>query len=184
MDIPQHTLNSSPSDSKKVYTFKNPYPQHFSIVYDIIEYMIKNPSSGKVWKKLIKTCKFFYFKNPVLPVGALDVICDMKCRADGECFDTTLSFPNLWIFDSLKANNDSVQTIIYDCVQLIVPKILKFELRILNVKAQELTWSDYQKLTSSGTIKEINLRDCRICNSEGRIEKLFENLPNLEVIEL
>uniref|UniRef100_A0AC34G8Q6 Uncharacterized protein n=1 Tax=Panagrolaimus sp. ES5 TaxID=591445 RepID=A0AC34G8Q6_9BILA len=107
MNSLQRALPSSTSNLGRVYTFKNPYPQRFSILYHIIDYMIKNLKSGKTWKKLLMTCKFFFFKKPIVPVGCLEIKCDMKCKAYGQNFDVTLPFPKLWIFDSLETKRES-----------------------------------------------------------------------------
>uniref|UniRef100_A0A914PLG4 DUF38 domain-containing protein n=1 Tax=Panagrolaimus davidi TaxID=227884 RepID=A0A914PLG4_9BILA len=40
--------------------------QCFSIPLSIVYYMAKNPRSAKVYQKMIRTCKYFFLKNPIL----------------------------------------------------------------------------------------------------------------------
>uniref|UniRef100_A0AC34GV62 Uncharacterized protein n=1 Tax=Panagrolaimus sp. ES5 TaxID=591445 RepID=A0AC34GV62_9BILA len=177
-----HRALPSTSDSEKVYTFKNPYPQHFSLPYPIIKYMIENPQSGEVWKKLIMTCKHFYSKKSIFPVGSLEIVCNIKGKADGEYFDSSLPFPKLWVYQSLQSEDSAA-----DEVAPLIPKVSKFDLRILKIQNQRLTWNDYQKLTSSGTLEELCLEDIVIGDADGTIvayDKLLQSLPHLEVIEM
>uniref|UniRef100_A0AC35EWJ7 DUF38 domain-containing protein n=1 Tax=Panagrolaimus sp. PS1159 TaxID=55785 RepID=A0AC35EWJ7_9BILA len=120
------SFTTSSEPSSQIYTFKHPYPQHFSVPLDVIKYMIKNCKSGKAWKKLIMSCKYFYSKKPVFPVGHFDVVCDLKCKADGEMFDSSLTFPKLLLYDSFV----SYEASIHDdptTVASLIPKILQLD---------------------------------------------------------
>uniref|UniRef100_A0AC34F1F7 Uncharacterized protein n=1 Tax=Panagrolaimus sp. ES5 TaxID=591445 RepID=A0AC34F1F7_9BILA len=175
-------LSTSTSVSNMVYTFKNPYPQHFSILYHIVEYMIENPQSGKAWKKLIMSCKYFYSKKPVFSVSTLDVLCDVKCRADNENFDATSPFPKLWVFDKLETKDGE-----FVALKPLMPKIAKFDLRVLQIDDETLTWKDYQKLTSSDTIEQLFFKSIIIKNANGTMvtfDKILQNLPHLKAIEM
>ena len=48
--------------------FGNLRPQKFSLPSTIVYYIFKNPASPSVYQKLIKTCKYFYPKNPIIVV--------------------------------------------------------------------------------------------------------------------
>uniref|UniRef100_A0AC35F9W6 F-box domain-containing protein n=1 Tax=Panagrolaimus sp. PS1159 TaxID=55785 RepID=A0AC35F9W6_9BILA len=161
-----------------LYSFKHPYPQCFSLPFDVIKYMIKNCKSAKVWKKLIMTCKHFYSKNPVFPVKHLHVYPDSKCEADEEKFNSSKFIPKFWVYDSFNYHASN-----FSNSKLEIPKIFKFDLRSLIMFDQNLTFNDYQKLTSSGSLKSIILYFCKIQNSDGTIvtvDKLLENLKHLE----
>uniref|UniRef100_A0A914PHR7 FBD domain-containing protein n=1 Tax=Panagrolaimus davidi TaxID=227884 RepID=A0A914PHR7_9BILA len=176
----QDALPSTSKSTSQIYTFKRPYPQRFSLPFDVIKYMIKNCKSAKVWKKLITSCKFFYPKYPILPVKRLDVYSKMKCFADGEIFNASKSFPKLWVYDVLVAG-------FVTNISVVILNVFKFDLRALNMPAQSLTFDEYKHLTSSGSIKEIYLESCAIKNADGTIvtaDKLVENLKLLERFEM
>uniref|UniRef100_A0A914Q3Y7 Uncharacterized protein n=1 Tax=Panagrolaimus davidi TaxID=227884 RepID=A0A914Q3Y7_9BILA len=170
-----HSIFPSISTSNPpIYTFKKPYPQRFSLPFDVIKYMIKNCKSAKVWKKLIMSCKYFFPKFSVLPIKTMNVYTDSKCEADKEKFNSSKFIPKLWVYDTFNyhASNFSNSKL----------KILKFDLRILIMFDQNLTFNDYQKLTSSGSLKSIILYFCKIENSDGTnvtVDKLLENLKHL-----
>uniref|UniRef100_A0AC35EVK6 Uncharacterized protein n=1 Tax=Panagrolaimus sp. PS1159 TaxID=55785 RepID=A0AC35EVK6_9BILA len=48
------------------YTLDKPYPQRFPYPTYMIKYITMNPTTPKLWKKLVKTCKYFYSKNPII----------------------------------------------------------------------------------------------------------------------
>jgi hypothetical protein len=178
--LPSFTASSEPSS--QIYTFKHPYPQHFSVPLDVIKYMIKNCKSGKAWKKLIMSCKYFYSKKPVFPVGHFDVVCDLKCKADGEMFDSSLTFPKLLLYDSFVSYESSI----HDdptTVASLIPKMFEFNLRVLRINHQILTLTEYQKLTSTRSLERLQLDECTIKNDDGitvTVDKLLEGLQRLE----
>uniref|UniRef100_A0A914PW76 Uncharacterized protein n=1 Tax=Panagrolaimus davidi TaxID=227884 RepID=A0A914PW76_9BILA len=171
----------STSDSP-LYTFKRPYTQRFSLPFDVIKYMIKNCKSAKVWKKLITSCKFFFPKNPVLPIKDLYVYFDSECRADKEKFNASKFFPKLWVYDSFNYRDSN-----FPNSKLEISKIFKFDLSDLTMVRQDLTFDEYQKLTSSGSLKFIDLYSCKIKNSDETfvtVDKLLENLKHLKEFKL
>uniref|UniRef100_A0A914QH51 Uncharacterized protein n=1 Tax=Panagrolaimus davidi TaxID=227884 RepID=A0A914QH51_9BILA len=176
----QDDLPSTSKSPPQIYTFKRPYPQRFSLPFDVIKYMIKNCKSAKVWKKLITSCKFFYPKYPILPVKRLDVYFKPKCFADREIFNASKSFPKLWVYDVLVAGFNTN-------ISIVFLNVFKFDLRVLSMSTQSLTFDEYKHLTSSGSIKEIYLKSCTIKNADGTIvtaDKLVENLQLLEGFEM
>uniref|UniRef100_A0A914QTF1 F-box domain-containing protein n=1 Tax=Panagrolaimus davidi TaxID=227884 RepID=A0A914QTF1_9BILA len=177
MDVSNITLHSSSTFDPPIYTFKQPYRQQFSLPFDVIKYMIKNCKSGKLWKKVIMTCKHFYPKNPVFPVEVLKVNANFKCEADEELFNVFKFFPKLWLYDTLSAQIGSN-------LSTLITKIYKFNLLHLEVYCQNLTMADYQKLTSSGPVETLFLWQCNIKNEDDSnvtADRLLEGLSsNLE----
>uniref|UniRef100_A0AC35G0U9 Uncharacterized protein n=1 Tax=Panagrolaimus sp. PS1159 TaxID=55785 RepID=A0AC35G0U9_9BILA len=120
------------------------------------------------------SCKYFYPKYFVFPVKDLDVYPDSIYKADGEIFNASKFFPKLWLYDSLFANGDLKMS-------TLIPKIYKFDLHSLRIN-QNLTFADYQKLTSSGSVEWISLLCSTIRNADDSIvtaDKLLEGLDNL-----
>uniref|UniRef100_A0A914Q0K9 Uncharacterized protein n=1 Tax=Panagrolaimus davidi TaxID=227884 RepID=A0A914Q0K9_9BILA len=181
MDMNDLLVASISTSDPPLYTFKKPYPQRFCLPCDVIKYMIKNCKSAKVWKKLIMSCKYFFPKYSVL-VKDLDVNFDSKCKADKEEFNASKFIPKLWVYDSF-----DYRATYFSYPKLEISKISKFDLRNLILVKQNFTIYDYQKLTSSGSLKFIDLSFCKIENSDGTIvtvDKLLEGLPHLEEFEM
>uniref|UniRef100_A0AC35ERL8 Uncharacterized protein n=1 Tax=Panagrolaimus sp. PS1159 TaxID=55785 RepID=A0AC35ERL8_9BILA len=179
MNSIQDALPSTSKSPPQIYNFKRPHRHRFSLPYQVIEFMIKNCKSAKVWKKLITSCKFFYPKHPILPVKCLNLWFGMQCDADGEIFDSSKSFPKFWVYDSFASS--------FSNVSIVIRNVFKFDLRFLRMRAQRLTFDEYKHLTSSGSIKEIYLESCTIQNADGTvvtIDKLVENLQLLEKFEM
>jgi hypothetical protein len=174
--LPSFTASSEPSP--QIYTFQRPYSQSFSLSSPMIRYMIIHCKSGKAWKKLIMSCKYFYSKKPVFPVGYFDVVCDLKCKADGEMFDSSLTFPKLLLYDTFVSYNKCPTTVVP-----LIPKMFEFNLRVLRINCQFLTLTQYQKLTSTRSLESLQLDKCAIKNADGTtvtIDKLLEGLQRLE----
>uniref|UniRef100_A0AC34GX40 Uncharacterized protein n=1 Tax=Panagrolaimus sp. ES5 TaxID=591445 RepID=A0AC34GX40_9BILA len=181
LSVPQLAIPSQPSSaSNAIYTFRRPRPQLFALPYTIMNYMFTKPSSGKAWKKLIMTCKYFFSKNPIFPVESLKSIANNKWNADGEVFDPTKSVAKLWLYKDI---NVSFYTNAPTSLSSIIPKICKCDLRLIEIWRHTLTFNEYQFLTSSGKCESITLAFCDIKNDDGTyvaFEKLFENIPKVE----
>uniref|UniRef100_A0A914P520 Uncharacterized protein n=1 Tax=Panagrolaimus davidi TaxID=227884 RepID=A0A914P520_9BILA len=46
--------------------------QNFALPDSIMFYMAKNPRSSKVYQKIVKSCKYFFIKNPILVIHQLN----------------------------------------------------------------------------------------------------------------
>ena len=51
--------------------FKKLFHQRFSLPSWIIYYMAKNPTTPDVYEKLVRSCKYWYPKNPVIVVDSI-----------------------------------------------------------------------------------------------------------------
>uniref|UniRef100_A0AC35EZN7 BTB domain-containing protein n=1 Tax=Panagrolaimus sp. PS1159 TaxID=55785 RepID=A0AC35EZN7_9BILA len=63
----------------------------------------------------------------------------------------------------------------------------EFDLHILEMWHKKFTFNDYRKVTSSGSLKFIELSLCEIKNSDGTVvttDKLLEGLPHLQEFKL
>uniref|UniRef100_A0AC34G4Z0 Uncharacterized protein n=1 Tax=Panagrolaimus sp. ES5 TaxID=591445 RepID=A0AC34G4Z0_9BILA len=176
-------------DPNAEYTFKNPRRQLFDLPYSVMKHIIEN-ANGAVWKKLIQTCKFFYPKKNLYPVNEFVVYSDDSRRIDctmiidGKSFDAKSIVPKLWLYNSFESGSQPEG--FPDDVTTVLPKIFKCDLRFLNLYFQDLKFEEYQILTSSGTIKEMNLYFVHIVQSNGiraSADKLLDNLYNLEVFK-
>uniref|UniRef100_A0AC35FF19 Uncharacterized protein n=1 Tax=Panagrolaimus sp. PS1159 TaxID=55785 RepID=A0AC35FF19_9BILA len=141
MNSLQGALPSTSKSPPQIYTSKRPRHQSFSLPYLVIEFMLKNCKSPKLWKKLTTSIKFFYRKCPVLPVKCLKLSFGTQCDADGEIFDSSRSCPLFWVYDSFTAS--------FSNISVVIRNVFKFDIRFLRMRAQRLTFKEYQHLTSS-----------------------------------
>lgn len=165
-----------------VYTFKKPREQKFSIPNSIIKYMLENPT-GKAWKKLIQTCKYFFSQYPVFPIQSLSFEYGSRWDADREIFDSNKFFPKLWLYGSLQCVDPRHP----NTLQKFILQVFKCNLNNLTVFCQTLSWDTYQILISSGSFESMEFYKCSFTYSDGTdvtLDKLLENIEHLEKFKM
>ena len=169
--------------------FKVPIsPQRFTIPENIIYYMIMNPSSPKVYQKLIQCCKYFFPKNRIIPVRSLstcdyDLFCTVcpyvDPRRDSETLDLKNAIFKLWITQDLTIDPETPRTT-YDS---LMSKICRCEITSLSLENQGISLQDFEMLTASGNIVTIFLYNLTITDSDGKkvpMEAVFKYLPKIK----
>uniref|UniRef100_A0A914XS37 Uncharacterized protein n=1 Tax=Panagrolaimus superbus TaxID=310955 RepID=A0A914XS37_9BILA len=157
-------------------TFQQPHRQKFAFQRPIIKYILQNPASGKAWKKLIQTCKYFFPKYPVYPIGRVTGQYG-KWDGDRENLDQIEELPPLWLYGDFRyfyAKKD---------ISKLITNVFRCNLRSLHIDNQILSWNDYQFLTSSASFESIFIYNCSIKYSDGTIvtmDKLLENIHSLK----
>ena len=155
--------------------------QTFSLPEALIYYIAKNPLCPEVYNKLIRCCKYFWLKNPIIALHEI-----VGCRSPKDCTDFQQIFwpqfehvhEQLWINYSLVINNIPNESL----VSSIIPKIYRCDLTLLVLSSQMITFADFKFLVSSGFLEVLFLEQTVVKNNDGTIvpiEKLVENLPNL-----
>ena len=161
--------------------------QRFSLPAALVFYMAKNPPSPEVYHKLIKCCKYFWLKNPVITLERL-------CLHDHDTYwrtDKTNGFQErrkfkienmngrLWFRRILIIDNEQDQFL----ASSLIPRIYRWDLTHLTLTFQTLTFNEFQKFTSSGSLKCLDLKKTIVKNDDGTvvpIQKLVELLPKLQ----
>uniref|UniRef100_A0A914Q4Q2 Uncharacterized protein n=1 Tax=Panagrolaimus davidi TaxID=227884 RepID=A0A914Q4Q2_9BILA len=64
LEIPNHRKTP-------VFVHGSSNRQCFDFPKFIMDYILKNPKSWKLWKKFIQTCKWFFDKNPIVVISCL-----------------------------------------------------------------------------------------------------------------
>uniref|UniRef100_A0AC34FUH7 Uncharacterized protein n=1 Tax=Panagrolaimus sp. ES5 TaxID=591445 RepID=A0AC34FUH7_9BILA len=167
------------NQANEIYTFRNPRLQDFSLQYPILKYIYQN---HVIWKKLIKTCKFFFSSNRVYPVGHLRALGNSKWEADNEIFDSNHSFCKLWLHNALFV---SLSPEFPHELSSLIPKIQKCDLRVLQLDNQNLSWDEYQFLTTSGTIEWLDFGKFSVKYSDDKVvafDKLLKNFKDMRKI--
>uniref|UniRef100_A0A914YDJ3 Uncharacterized protein n=1 Tax=Panagrolaimus superbus TaxID=310955 RepID=A0A914YDJ3_9BILA len=107
-----------------------------------------------------------------------------KWYADGVIFDSTKDIAKLWVYEELMVKWSPNATTI---LSLFIPKINKCDLRSLYIWDQNLTFDEYQFLTSSGSLEELSLFSCTISHSDTTLvtfDQLFEKLHQLKSFDM
>uniref|UniRef100_A0A914PXU5 Uncharacterized protein n=1 Tax=Panagrolaimus davidi TaxID=227884 RepID=A0A914PXU5_9BILA len=134
------------------------FQQNWSLPNSMIYYIAKNPSSSKIYQKLVHTCKFFFEKNPVIIIKNLDAFQDgtkyhisqnrqHECKKNNyECcikIDLNNFSSKLWITRGLNIHKH-----IKNCIATIVQKNFRYEILRLGVADNDIIFNDLKVLVS------------------------------------
>ena len=173
-----------------VFTSTPPGKQRFSIPENIVHYIMKNPTSYQIWKKLIQVCKYFFSKNPI-------VVVDSLWRVYGSTFNwdvclfyygrknidiENISF-KLWIISDLDAVNYYPQAYL----DLPIQKIYRSELTKLRLQNVSLSYNEFKFLTSSDTINQMKLVRVLIQHNDGSslsYDEILQLVPSVKHVFL
>ena len=160
------------------FTSTPPGVQRFSIPETIVHYILKHPTSHRLWKKLIQTCKHFFSKNPILVVDSL-------WHKYGDTLSWTISLNDeivpieieecpckLWITSIFTAVLDDVPQL----VSVTLPKVYRCELTELRLQGMTLSYEEFQFLTSSHTIETLKTANLILQHYHGRMVDIDEVL--------
>ena len=161
--------------------------QQFSLPEASVFYMAKNPPSPEVYEKLIRCCKYFWLKNPVITLNYLGRFYDEKYwvthKINGFPELKKLKIESfkekLWINWKLTVYNDLNQFL----ASSLIPRVYRCDLKELMLAHLILSFDEFQKFTSSGTLESLDLHDTIVKNDDRTvvtIEKFIEILSNLE----
>uniref|UniRef100_A0AC34GMV4 Uncharacterized protein n=1 Tax=Panagrolaimus sp. ES5 TaxID=591445 RepID=A0AC34GMV4_9BILA len=187
IDFTNDNIQSTTADPNATYTFKNPRPQEFSLPYPLMKYITMKSTSYKAWRKLITTCKYFYSKNPVIPIRN----CQKSKYNDYEwslswtprkykLIDLRKKFCyKLWPHGHLEIADAPYS--------ILAPKVFRYDLTSIYVLSQTISYDEYQRLTSSKTLSCLMFFKVNVVHSDGSLvafDKLLENLPNASKIRM
>uniref|UniRef100_A0AC34F7M7 Uncharacterized protein n=1 Tax=Panagrolaimus sp. ES5 TaxID=591445 RepID=A0AC34F7M7_9BILA len=186
MDIAEQISNMAINHRQgtPVFVHGSSEHQYFDFPKFIMDYILEDPKSFKLWKKLIQTCKWFFDKNPIVVISCLhynDV--DEGCRtcSTANCRDLrdrlialtdTLPF-KLWITERLDIHQKNTAAV------GLISHIFKCDFKIIKLFEQKLSFGEFLFFAPKITCLEVAswLRD-----SDGKIvpfEKIVESLPKL-----
>uniref|UniRef100_A0A914P7Q2 Uncharacterized protein n=1 Tax=Panagrolaimus davidi TaxID=227884 RepID=A0A914P7Q2_9BILA len=168
--------------------------QYFSIPNSLIYYIAKNPSSHKLYSKLIQSCKYFFEKNPILVAakfqdcqdGVNSLICSNKyleCKKNKkQCcvkIDIKKLKSKMWIIAELDMDYGDK-----DYVSFILPKLYRCELYHIGICDKIVMFEDLEFFNSA---KDLVLHGTSVKYNDGTVvmlEKILERFPNVEFFEL
>ena len=164
--------------------------QRFTLPEHFVFYMAKNPPSAELFNKLIQCCKYFWLKNPVITLHSLyHYEYDKYWRTykiNGfekyQKLEIETVNEKLWIYHDLDVFDDRNQFL----ASSLTPKIYRCDLTRLSLGCQTVSFDEFQKFTSSGSLKWLYLKRVLVKINDGSIlpiEKLIKHLPNLQIFD-
>uniref|UniRef100_A0A914PG02 Uncharacterized protein n=1 Tax=Panagrolaimus davidi TaxID=227884 RepID=A0A914PG02_9BILA len=107
-----------------------------------------NPKSAAIYQKLIKTCKFFFAKNPLLIIQSL-----WYSNDQWEICNKLFSFKNLtckiWITEELFMDLYEAKCPPRSILSSIIPQIFQCDVQNLTIMNQDIALNDLSLLLSS-----------------------------------
>uniref|UniRef100_A0AC34GS39 Uncharacterized protein n=1 Tax=Panagrolaimus sp. ES5 TaxID=591445 RepID=A0AC34GS39_9BILA len=161
-------------------------PQYFPFPKPIIDYITL--ASSKTYKKLIKTCKYFYATKPIL------ILClhyndknvrDWTCSPYGKCYlyhskvDLDKIKAKIWVTTSLDVYGYYQGPA--DILSSLIPKLYHSDIAQLELANQIINFDEFLFLTPN--VKEILFRETIVKMKNGtvvQLEDIVANLPKLE----
>ena len=167
--------------------------QRFSLPEALVFYITKNSlfssADGEffVYHKLIICCKYFWLKNPVIILNGLDYYKfnkywstqDINGFQDFHKLKIENLNQKLWIHSYLTVCDDQNLSL----ASSLIPKIYRCDLNDLWLSHQTVSFDEFKKFVSSGSLKSLDLNETTVKNDDGSIvpiEKLIELSPKLQ----
>ena len=162
------------------------FHQMFALPEALVLYIEKNQLSPTLYHKLIRCCKYFWLKNPIITLNRLDRYSRYKhrksCKMNGfqerQKFQIENLSAKLWIYKKMSVCEDQNQFM----ASTLIARIYRCDLTRLRLSNQSLTFDEFKKFTSSGSLKRLSFKKTYVKNLDGTIvpiEKLIELLPKL-----
>uniref|UniRef100_A0A914QBV6 Uncharacterized protein n=1 Tax=Panagrolaimus davidi TaxID=227884 RepID=A0A914QBV6_9BILA len=187
MDSLAHSVASLKLVSTPVFYGKRAWPggpsvrQNWLLPDNIIYYISKNPTSPKVYQKLVQICKFFFEKNPIIIIPYLyrwENSTKWYISQNGRNrlieIDLNTISTKIWITQEILINKH-----IENCIATIVQKNFRFEILHLRVFDNDIIFDDLKVLASSA--KRVSLHRNSIKYKNGTtvmFDKILELFPS------
>ena len=160
--------------------------QRFSIPESIVYYLTKNPISFQTWKKLIRTCKYFFSKNPLIVIGVCENRPDLintplaislnQSQVQTHNDVKTIQF-KLWITNYLtKINLHPAR------ISTFIQKVYRFDIKALILHDVTITFGEFCFLTASNVITILKLFNVTVERDDGSMLELGKILKRVPLV--
>uniref|UniRef100_A0A914QW75 Uncharacterized protein n=1 Tax=Panagrolaimus davidi TaxID=227884 RepID=A0A914QW75_9BILA len=158
--------------------------QNFVFRDSFMQYIAKNPKSVKLYQKLVKSCKYFFLKNPILILYKLrDTNFGWEAMAEAEDCWKRLDINNItskfWIIEGFYGYTGSNHI-----VSSLIPKLYKCDAKWLDLVNQIITFDELLFLASNA--EHFDFYGVVVKYEDGSLvplEKVVEALPKIKTIE-
>uniref|UniRef100_A0AC34F014 Uncharacterized protein n=1 Tax=Panagrolaimus sp. ES5 TaxID=591445 RepID=A0AC34F014_9BILA len=174
-----------------VFIHRSSQQQNFDFRTSTLNYILKNPKSPEIWKKLVHTCKWFFDKNSIVVLPCLHydfysshevcMICsDENCNYRCDRLNNLSNVPfKLWITQKLDIEGNKEYT---NFAERLYPFIFKCDATTITLCNKVLSFKEFLFLTHDANDVSI----ATLINDENGktvpFEKIVENLPKLKII--
>uniref|UniRef100_A0A914PQ51 Uncharacterized protein n=1 Tax=Panagrolaimus davidi TaxID=227884 RepID=A0A914PQ51_9BILA len=201
MDNPEPSTSSDDAgqDVVPVYTHLNPRRQNFAFCYKMMNH-IQAYWTPNVYKKLIKTCQFFFSKHKIILIEKTLFIFDEITSWDPDLDDD--GEMEVWYFDpgekvlfaerEIKNSIDVTNYKVWitgefgwysmDNISTFMPCVYGWNLKELALRDQTLTVHEF-KIMASEKLTKLKLVNTKITASDGTelsLEDIFAVVPKIE----
>uniref|UniRef100_A0A914R8G5 Uncharacterized protein n=1 Tax=Panagrolaimus davidi TaxID=227884 RepID=A0A914R8G5_9BILA len=162
---------------------------YFAFPKFVMDYILKNPKSSKLWKKLIESCKWFFDKNPIVVILCLHFDNNFINNGFSTCSsqhcnyvpDRRIKLTNapfkLWITELLDIFDGGI------IATSLIPRIYKCDAEKMDLFNQLLTVDEFAFLTR----KVLDPIFATWILDENKkvvsFEKILESLPQIQSID-
>uniref|UniRef100_A0A914Q7N9 DUF38 domain-containing protein n=1 Tax=Panagrolaimus davidi TaxID=227884 RepID=A0A914Q7N9_9BILA len=170
--------------SRRAQFFAQYFRQNFSLPDSIMRYTEKNPKTWKLYQKMIRTCKDFFVKNPILVVRRLSHNKNDVWFADQLLIDLKKIKCKFWVTEKFFVFQN-VEDYVPNIVSSNVPKLYKCEAKFVYLTCHTISYYDLSFLISDA--EKIVFIDVTLKDENGKIlplEKLIEACIKAERIEI
>uniref|UniRef100_A0AC35EWV9 Uncharacterized protein n=1 Tax=Panagrolaimus sp. PS1159 TaxID=55785 RepID=A0AC35EWV9_9BILA len=141
---------------------------------DSMMFYIKKNRSASLYKKLIKSCKYFFIKQPLLIVNSLFYYYT-EWLVENKTFDLSKCTLKLWILDELDVSPDCRNAGHDELAVSVMSKLHRCDAKELSLSFQVISFNDLSSLISSAEF--VSLQNVTVINGDGTttaIEKIVE----------
>uniref|UniRef100_A0A914Q997 Uncharacterized protein n=1 Tax=Panagrolaimus davidi TaxID=227884 RepID=A0A914Q997_9BILA len=176
---PRKALN--PIFARRIYFSSQYHRQNWPLPDSIIFYIAKNPSSAKLFQKLVQSCKFFFIKNSIIIIdrsynhGFFYDRGNKELEAVLEKIQICENFScKFWISGDVIGPTSKI-------ISSIIPYIYIVDVKKIHVYGQTVSYNDF--LCFAEYIKNLTSINSNFKNENDSnipLEQLVEALPNLK----
>uniref|UniRef100_A0AC35GG99 DUF38 domain-containing protein n=1 Tax=Panagrolaimus sp. PS1159 TaxID=55785 RepID=A0AC35GG99_9BILA len=159
----------------------------FDLPISVIYYIAKNPTSAKLYKKLVEACRYFFWKNPILFTDWL-IYENNEMKADFSEYEQHMCLKNVpykfWVSGDCCIGFDADSSFNKDLASSFLPRIYRCEIQALSLQNQKLTVDEFLFLAAK--TRRVCFSDLTVVNRDGKeiaFEKLVELIPEVYSFE-
>uniref|UniRef100_A0AC34FX81 Uncharacterized protein n=1 Tax=Panagrolaimus sp. ES5 TaxID=591445 RepID=A0AC34FX81_9BILA len=171
--------NSAMIVSQKRASFLATYQnQNFPFRNSLMQYITMNPASAKAYKKLTKSCKNFFVKNPILVLWRLENDRKNGWQSNVNGMYKEVNFKcssKFWITDSIDVYPSNISKALKrNILSSILPKIYRCDILRLSIEEQTISVDELSVLISN--VENFILENVTVMDRNGSLAPIEDLL--------
>uniref|UniRef100_A0A914QRG7 Uncharacterized protein n=1 Tax=Panagrolaimus davidi TaxID=227884 RepID=A0A914QRG7_9BILA len=171
-------------NSKRAKFMETYRHQNFSMPDSLVFYIAKNSKSWKLYQKMVKTCKYFFIKNPILVIDKQLNHFGSEWTIEETPYNMNQTTSKHW-YDSAISPVYSTETKDHNILASIIPKLYRCDVWILQLLKQVISYHDLPLLISSAEM--IYFVQVVVKHEDGsnvEVQKIVEIASNATIIDI